>query len=744
MKKFEELSPNVIIMAVFILSMSFFLLVRILQPWLYRTVDIDTYLVFHNIAEFFSVMVSLSIFGAGWYTCDQSKNRHVLFIGCAFLGIGLMDFMHTLAYPGMPDLLTPNSANKSTQFWIVVRLFAAAAFLTSAFIYKDNTWRWLTKRYMLTAVLVISALTFIGITYYPSHLPATFIEGSGLTPFKIYSEYLIIGLLAVAFAAYWKRFKRTGDKLLIFYLAAFIVCIFSELAFTLYECAFDTYNALGHIYKVIAFFLIYQGLFIAAVKHPYKEVVDMSKEYMLFENIVENMGDEVYLLQKNGVIAYVNDAAAKNIGYTKDELLNMKIQDIDPIYDQNTWDSLFEELKQNRIVKSLETQHRRKDGVISEKGINTIYIRFYTEEYILAIIRDITRRKQTGKALKESERKFKSLFEDSPISISVEDFSDIKAHFKDLKHKGVDNIREYFNTHPGMVLNYLKMVKIIDVNKATLRLYKANNLEEYLSGFSRIYIKESYDVFKEALISIYEDNTKFESEVIAHTLTGEKIYTNIKWSNLPENEETPTRTLVMIEDITLRKQAEALIINERNQAQQYLDISGVMLIALDENGAVTLINKKGCQILGYDESEILNKNWFDLCIPVEVRREIREVFGKLMAGEIAPVEYYENFVITSLGEERIIAFHNSVIRNEESRITGILFSGEDITERRQAEDKIRKLNQALEQRVLERTVELEKKNTELEKMNKLFVGREVRMAELKEHIAELENDVEGG
>jgi len=135
MKKLKKLSPHAVLSAVFLLSLIFFTLTALFPSWFYRTMDFASYLVFHNIAEFFSVMVSLSIFGVAWFTYEQSKNRHALFLGCAFLAIGLMDFMHTLGYSGMPAFITPNSSLKSTQFWIAVRMYSALTFLVSGYVY---------------------------------------------------------------------------------------------------------------------------------------------------------------------------------------------------------------------------------------------------------------------------------------------------------------------------------------------------------------------------------------------------------------------------------------------------------------------------------------------------------------------------------------------------------------------------------------------------------------------------------
>jgi PAS domain S-box-containing protein len=254
-----------------------------------------SYLVFHNIAEFFSVMVSLSMFGIGWYTFDQSKDRHALFLSTAFLGIGLMDFMHALANAAMPPFITPNSSNKSTQFWIAVRLFQAAAFLISAYVYPERPRRWLSKKALMTSSLLVSFLVFTGITFFPAYLPATFVPGAGLTSFKTISEYLIIGMLCAAALTYWRRMIKTGEIRLIYFAAAFVICIFSELSLAVYTRVFDTYNVLGHIYKVAAFYLIYHGIFRASVKAPYLRLIDVGEK--LKEEIAERKCTEETLRQ---------------------------------------------------------------------------------------------------------------------------------------------------------------------------------------------------------------------------------------------------------------------------------------------------------------------------------------------------------------------------------------------------------------------------------------------------------------
>jgi PAS domain S-box-containing protein/putative nucleotidyltransferase with HDIG domain len=132
-----------------------------------------------------------------------------------------------------------------------------------------------------------------------------------------------------------------------------------------------------------------------------------------------------------------------------------------------------------------------------------------------------------------------------------------------------------------------------------------------------------------------------------------------------------------------RRQAE-------KSAEGYLELAGVMFVALDSNGIVTLINGKGCEILGYECSEIVGKNWFENFLPESIRDEVASVGKELLKGTIEVVEYFENPILTKSGEERIVAWHNTILRDNGGNITGILSSGTDITERKRAEEALAK------------------------------------------------------
>ncbi|HLC17381.1 MAG TPA: PAS domain S-box protein, partial [Thermodesulfobacteriota bacterium] len=136
------------------------------------------------------------------------------------------------------------------------------------------------------------------------------------------------------------------------------------------------------------------------------------------------------------------------------------------------------------------------------------------------------------------------------------------------------------------------------------------------------------------------------------------------------------------------KKVEEDLTRERDRAQRYLDVARVMLIVLDTDGKVALINRRGCEILGYDEAEILGKDWFENFIPVEMRGGVKRVFRELIQKGVDREGYFENPVLTRRGEERIILWHNTVLR-EDGQVAGTLSSGEDVTERKRAEDSLK-------------------------------------------------------
>lgn len=174
----------------------------------------------------------------------------------------------------------------------------------------------------------------------------------------------------------------------------------------------------------------------------------------------------------------------------------------------------------------------------------------------------------------------------------------------------------------------------------------------------------------------------------------------------------------IIHDLTEQKRVEKALQEEKERAQNYLDIANTLIVVVDAHQQIELINDKGSEMLGWTEEELLGKNWFDFCIDPSIRDKFRYIFQHIMDGGHHPIDYLENLIITKNGEKRLIAFRNSLLKNDQGHPTAMISSGVDITEQRAAEERIKQLNAELELRVEQRTEELANAVNQLLNINK--------------------------
>ena len=158
---------------------------------------------------------------------------------------------------------------------------------------------------------------------------------------------------------------------------------------------------------------------------------------------------------------------------------------------------------------------------------------------------------------------YRQIFEDSPLAFSENDMSKLQTFFSNIRHTGISDFRGYFEHHPEAVAKCAVLVKRTYANPATLRLYGAAGIEDFSDGLMSIFHEESYRVFREELIALAEGETTFEEETIVFTLQGERRDIYLKIMVVPGSEDTLSKVLVFVVDITDRKRAETMLAEMR-------------------------------------------------------------------------------------------------------------------------------------------------------------------------------------
>lgn len=231
-----------------------------------------SFLLFHSLAEIFSIVIGWSIFILAWNSQQRLENHYLLFLGIAFFFISLMDLIHTLSYKGM-GVFSTHDANLATQLWIAARYLQSSSFLISPLFLRHNLrLPWTLVGFTTTTTLFLVAI-FTGL------FPDSFIEGVGLTPFKVISEYLI-SLILIAAGGLLFYYRSAFDRQVWRWLvAALLFSIAAELTFTFYVGVYDFLNLLGHFFKIAAFYFLYKAIIEMGLEKPQR---------LLFQNLQKN------------------------------------------------------------------------------------------------------------------------------------------------------------------------------------------------------------------------------------------------------------------------------------------------------------------------------------------------------------------------------------------------------------------------------------------------------------------------
>lgn len=286
-----------------------------------------------------------------------------------------------------------------------------------------------------------------------------------------------------------------------------------------------------------------------------KQTEQTEFERLFLEALINSTSFAVVWLDSNHHIITCNKAFEELFGYTKDEIIGKHLDDMISSADLRQEASRITSSVTKGNLERLISKRKRKDGSLVDVEIVGVPVTVGGERIgILGLYHDISSRIAAELALRESESRFKSLFNESPISLWEEDFSAVKEYLTGLGDK--DTILDLIENDQRVLQNCIEKINILDVNQATLDLFNAKSKDELFAGLSDILMKESLDAFRNEIRALIDGKQTFDCEIMQRKMSGDVINGWLRLSLPPEYKDSWERIYLSIVDITERKLTE--------------------------------------------------------------------------------------------------------------------------------------------------------------------------------------------
>jgi len=375
--------------------------------------------------------------------------------------------------------------------------------------------------------------------------------------------------------------------------------------------------------------------------------------------LAENTSDVVFIQDTNLRITYVSPSVKKLAGYTPEEVLELQVERLMTPESYRRGVEHFKEAFAKASedpeydVPLLEYEYFKKDGSTVWGEMKVKFLRDSDGRItgIQGTLRDITDRKKIETSLRR-EREMLELVTSNigaVLTIISKDYQILWANSVITKQLGEVKGKPCFSTY--------------------------NDRKSVCAGCG---VKKIFETGAEYAVH----------EQLVPTDKGPAWFEIVTTPIKNEKGEIVAAIEVSI-DVTERKKTESKLKETKKRFEEYLNLSRSLMVALDSKGYITYVNKRFCEVAGCSEEDAVGKNWFTTFVPEHARKEVQCIFKRVMNGETGPEEQHENPLLTLHGEERIISWKNAVLRNADGKPVGALSSGEDITERKRMEKRLR-------------------------------------------------------
>lgn len=373
------------------------------------TLSFYNFLLFHTLAEFFAITIAILTCVVAWNMYPFTRNNYLMYIGAGYFWIGILDLMHTLHYKNM-NIFPDAGANLGIQIWIGTRYLEALLLLSAPWFLKNSFNK--VRGFVFFGSVAVLIMVFVKMGLFPD----SFVEGKGLTAFKVYSEYIIIMLLAAAIYYLINQKSLLDESIVNVMIVSIIFTMGAELAFTFYVSVFGLSNIVGHLFKLFSFWLIFMAVIRTTLREPF---LVMSRGATTYDAIP----DATIVVDENGIIRQANDKACLLSLLSCSELVGKNNHEVFHPEDLNIEDCpVCQAIVTNKELSGFELKIDAEgnwyDFTLSHiTGASNI-------DGTVEVIRDITQRKLAEVKIKELDILKNSIVENLPNVLFVKDAKD--------------------------------------------------------------------------------------------------------------------------------------------------------------------------------------------------------------------------------------------------------------------------------------------------------------------------------
>lgn len=386
----------------------------------------------------------------------------------------------------------------------------------------------------------------------------------------------------------------------------------------------------------------------------------------MFKFVTDQSPEAVYWMKEDASFYYVNAQACNSLGYTKDELLKLKVFDVDPVYPKKLWDSTWKNFRTKKVInEKFETFHKRKDGIIFPVEVTTMHGSFDSGEYHIAFVRDISDRKSSEKLLVESEKRYKELFDGSPDAIFLADPED--GH-------------------------------IIDVNKAALSLTGFSYKEVVGLHHTKLHPERHEEFSRKGFLVHSKFDTNHPIENLLICKDGSEIPIEVLASTLEINGKKIIQGV--FRDISARKQTEEKLINSEISFRNIFNSVNEAIYIQSKEGLFLDVNDGAIRMYGYEKSELVGQS--PLYVSAPDKNDIPKVAAMVEKAFKGEKQQFDFWGKRKNGEEFLkdVRLYPGKYFNEDV----VIAVARDITKQREAEDALR-ISEARYKLIAENTID---------------------------------------